>query len=115
MKTIKGPAIYLAQFMGDRPPFDNEPGKFTTFIAYEWTAEPYGANLHRNVIFEGNAAPYPFTSLDSREPQDLWDWLETIRKNGFEALAIPHNGNAVRQGYWGAAPRCLCWWHLRRR
>ena len=23
MKTIKGPAIYLAQFMGDRPPFDN--------------------------------------------------------------------------------------------
>ena len=71
-----------------------EPGKFTTFIAYEWTAEPYGANLHRNVIFEGNAAPYPFTSLDSREPQDLWDWLETIRKNGFEALAIPHNGNA---------------------
>jgi sugar phosphate isomerase/epimerase len=23
MKTIKGPAIFLAQFMGDRPPFDN--------------------------------------------------------------------------------------------
>ena len=23
MKTIKGPAIFLAQFMGDKPPFDN--------------------------------------------------------------------------------------------
>ena len=23
MKTIKGPAIFLAQFMGDQPPFDN--------------------------------------------------------------------------------------------
>ena len=24
----------------------------------------------------------------------LWDWLDAIRKQGFEALAIPHNGNA---------------------
>jgi hypothetical protein len=71
-----------------------EPGRFTTFIAYEWSATPSGANLHRNVIFKGNSAPYPFTSLDSKEPQDLWDWLEAIRKNGYEALAIPHNGNA---------------------
>ena len=23
MKTLKGPAIFLAQFMGDQPPFDN--------------------------------------------------------------------------------------------
>ncbi len=23
LKTIKGPAIFLAQFMGDQPPFDN--------------------------------------------------------------------------------------------
>src|SRR6185437_11181802 len=47
-----------------------EPGKFTTFIAYEWTA---GA-LHRNVIFRGNSAPYPFSSLDSDRPEDLWAW-----------------------------------------
>jgi hypothetical protein len=71
-----------------------KPGKFTTFIAYEWTAMPYGANLHRNVIFKGNSAPNPFTSFDSKSPEDLWAWLETIRKRGFEALAIPHNGNA---------------------
>ncbi len=69
------------------------PGKFTTFIAYEWTAFQNGGNLHRNVIFKGDAAPFPFSSLDSKAPEDLWNWLETIRKQGFEALAIPHNGN----------------------
>ena len=26
MKTIKGPGLFLAQFVGDRPPFDNLPG-----------------------------------------------------------------------------------------
>jgi hypothetical protein len=70
------------------------PGSFTTFIAYEWTAAANGANLHRNVIFRGDAAPSPFTSWDSRDPADLWDWLDAIRKQGFEALAIPHNSNA---------------------
>lgn len=71
-----------------------QPGKFTTFIAYEWTSMPSGQNLHRNVIFRGNDAPAPFTSADSRDPQDLWTWLGKIRGQGFEALAIPHNANA---------------------
>lgn len=71
-----------------------QPGKFTTFIAYEWTSMPGGANLHRNVIFKGNTAPAPFTAIDSKDPRDLWTWLSKIRGQGFEALAIPHNGNA---------------------
>jgi Protein of unknown function (DUF3604) len=70
------------------------PGAFTTFIAYEWTAMTDGANLHRNVIFRGDKAPAPFTSADSGNPEDLWHYLETIRKEGYEALAIPHNANA---------------------
>jgi hypothetical protein len=70
-----------------------EPGRFTTFIAYEWTASAGGGGLHRNVIFRGDNAPYPFSSLDSNRPEDLWAWLEKIRKEGYEALAIPHNGN----------------------
>ena len=71
-----------------------QPGKFTTFIAYEWTSMPSGQNLHRNVIFRGDTAPSPFTAQDSTDPQDLWTWLSKIRSQGYEALAIAHNGNA---------------------
>jgi hypothetical protein len=72
-----------------------QPGKFTTFIAYEWSSMPSGKyNLHRNVIFSGDKAPLPFSSLDSNKPEDLWTYLESVRKAGYEVLAIPHNANA---------------------
>lgn len=72
-----------------------EPGKFTTFIAYEWSSMPDGKyNLHRNVFFAGDRAPFPFTSADSRRPEDLWTWLEAQRKQGYDVLAIAHNANA---------------------
>lgn len=71
-----------------------EPGKFTTFIGYEWSSMPSGSNLHRNVIFRGSEAPFPFSALDSNRPEDLWSYLEHHRSNGIEGLAIPHNANA---------------------
>jgi len=70
-----------------------EPGKFTTFIGYEWTSTPNGQNLHRNIIFRGDTAPVPFGRSDSDKPEDLWTWMDDIRKAGHEALAIPHNSN----------------------
>jgi len=73
----------------------NDPGSFTTFIGYEYTAfSDDRGNLHRNVIFRGGAAPpRPFTAHDSNDPEDLWRWLDARRDEGFEALAIPHNSN----------------------
>ena len=73
---------------------NNQPGRFTTFIAYEWTSMPDGRNMHRNVIFSGRRAPAPFTSLDSNKPQDLWAYLGKVRHQGYDAIAIPHNANA---------------------
>jgi len=69
------------------------PGTFTTFIGYEWSSMPGGKNLHRNVFFNSDRAPLPFTSLDSEKPEDLWHYLERVRADGIDVIAIPHNGN----------------------
>jgi hypothetical protein len=78
----------------------NEPGRFTAFIGFEWTAGG-SSNLHRNVVFRGNGAQAglvePFTTLPpmgSGDPADLWKWMAaTEDKTGSEVLAIAHNGN----------------------
>ena len=50
----------------------NAPGAFTTFPAYEYTSSREGGNLHRNVIFRGDAVPdYPYGRGDSINPEDL--------------------------------------------
>ena len=81
----------------------NQPGTFTTFNAYEFTAmevigdvvDNAGAiNLHRNVIFRDDAPTRLFTTLVSPNPEDLWDWMNTERAAGRDVLAIPHNSNA---------------------
>ena len=77
----------------------NEPGKFTAFIAYEWTSNYAGGNnLHRNVIYRDGGAigkqMAPMTTFDSENPEDLWKWMANYEaKTGGKLLAIPHNGN----------------------
>ncbi len=75
----------------------NDPGRFTALIGYEYTTRG-GYNLHRNVIFRGDASvanqTVPFSQFDSQNPEDLWRELDRFEKaTGTEVLAIPHNGN----------------------
>jgi Protein of unknown function (DUF3604) len=72
-----------------------QPGKFTTFVAYEWTSTPDNRNMHRNIIFKDSkkVPDLPFTSLDSDHPEDLWVWMDSQRRAGNELLAISHNAN----------------------
>ncbi len=73
-----------------------QPGEFTTFAAYEYTSSTdQRGNLHRNVIFrDTDKLPVmPFSRFHSQNPEGLWDWMDAIRAQGIEALAIPHNSN----------------------
>ncbi len=60
---------------------NNDPGHFTAFIGYEWTAQG-SFNIHRNVIYKdsGDLArqSLPFTTgapLGSPKETDLWKWM----------------------------------------
>ena len=78
-----------------------EPGKLTTFSAYEYTSVKtreggdgfVGGNLHRNVVFRDKAPKRLFSTLDSTNPEDLWDWMDNERAEGRDVMAIPHNSN----------------------
>ncbi len=77
----------------------NDPGRFTAFIAYEWTSNAGGGNnLHRNVIYRDGKKlaeqVLPMTTFQSENPEDLWTWMaDWEKKTGGQLLAIPHNGN----------------------
>jgi hypothetical protein len=74
-----------------------EPGTFTTFAGFEWSANPMKRNLHRVVVFRDTRV-LPERPLSSNEngddPESLWRWMEDQRSRGSSLLAIPHNGNA---------------------
>ena len=75
----------------------NEPGVFTTFIAYEWSAAPKGGNLHRNILFRDHKVPdAPMSYIDLNREEGLWNWLAELEKQGIKGIAIPHNSNASK-------------------
>ena len=89
-----------------------QPGRFTTFAAYEYTSSTdERGNLHRNVIFrDTDKLPVmPFSRFHSQNPEGLWDWMDSLRAQGIEAMSIPHNSNGSNGAMfqmvdWAGAP-----------
>jgi len=79
----------------------NDPGKFTTFAAYEYSPPlPDQGKIHRNVIFRGSTVPARAVSaMDAATELDLWAQLSRDCIEPCEFLTIPHNPNKS----WGLA------------
>jgi hypothetical protein len=97
---LEDPAIRTPPWIASAEAADrnNEPGRFTALIGWEWSSLPDAANLHRIVFMDGDAADarkfLPFHSGMSSDPEDLWAWLDkTEREVGAAFVAIPHNMN----------------------
>ena len=79
----------------------NDPGTFTAFIGYEWSARASQNKprmIHRNVLYEGGSDKarqvVPFSRFHSSDPADLWAYLQDYEdRTGGKVLAIPHNAN----------------------
>ncbi len=76
---------------------------FTSFIAFEWTANPGGDNMHRNVVFKSDAvpavAPDPFIA---KRPEALWQALREgciDSDSGCDAITLAHNTNLSAATY----------------
>ncbi len=71
-----------------------EPGKFTTFAAYEWTNGAAQSHIHRNIIFKDMKVPdYPISALEARDGESILSFLNEITEQGATVMAIPHNTN----------------------
>ncbi|TNF35678.1 MAG: DUF3604 domain-containing protein [Deltaproteobacteria bacterium] len=75
----------------------SEACTFTSFVGYEWSANPRTSNMHRNVIFADDRVPaWPTGYFDEPLPEGLWRALREgclEAGTGCDALAIPHNSN----------------------
>ncbi|MCA9504917.1 MAG: DUF3604 domain-containing protein [Myxococcales bacterium] len=73
------------------------PCDFTTFVAFEYSANPEMSKVHRNVIFRNEHVPaLPISSNDVPTATGLWRTLAATCQEagiGCDALTIPHNPN----------------------
>lgn len=73
---------------------------FTSFVAYEWSGNTYGNNLHRNIIFRNAEVPaLPITYYEQWKAEDLWAQLQSQcldQPGNCDVLAIPHNSNIAQ-------------------
>ena len=73
------------------------PCDFTTFVAFEYSANPEMSKVHRNVIFRSQHVPaLPISSREVPTATGLWRALAADCQQagiGCDALTIPHNPN----------------------
>lgn len=84
-----------------------KPGKFTTLLGYEFSANTPSAKftdmsgsrpsvpgmLHRNVIFRSDVVPDKAFSAYDGTGEDMHKWMEANCTGKCQVLAIPHNIN----------------------
>jgi hypothetical protein len=70
------------------------PGKFTTFIGFEYSPTlARGGMLHRNIIYRGAKVPNTVFGSADGFAEDLLRWLDVQCTDNCKALSIPHNPN----------------------
>ena len=79
----------------------NEPGRFTTFAAYEYSPPlPDRGKIHRNVIFRNDTVPTrAISAFDALTEINLWNMISADCEAPCDFITIPHNPNKS----WGLA------------
>ncbi|MBI2570642.1 MAG: DUF3604 domain-containing protein [Candidatus Schekmanbacteria bacterium] len=75
---------------------ENAPCSFTAFAAYEYSAQPAGAMMHRNIVFLGDRLPKRAWSFnDVPDEWALFDRLDADCPGDARCdyVSIPHNSN----------------------
>lgn len=95
-RCTQGMATAWGEIQDSAARFD-APCRFSTFVAYEYSANPELSKTHRNVIFKNAEVPaLPVSSRTTPEALGLWQSLakECIDAGtGCDAITIPHNPN----------------------
>ncbi|MBC8071062.1 MAG: DUF3604 domain-containing protein, partial [Deltaproteobacteria bacterium] len=87
----------------------NDPCTFTSLVAYEHSAQPDGAMLHRNVVFRGTELPTePVSSFEAVDEWQLFNSLDQQCPHGVgkdcDYITIPHNSNLSDGRMFQSAP-----------
>jgi hypothetical protein len=86
---------YLWTYLGKLARVNNDPGRFLTFLAEEWTSSfekyseehPYGYYGHRNLIFADPYFPRWWNARSGQTPASVWEELRKMKAN---FVHIPH-------------------------
>jgi hypothetical protein len=87
---------YLWNYLAKIARANNDPGRFLTFLAEEWTSSfekyddpkrPYGYYGHRNLILGDPYFPFWLNERDGKTPAEVW---EILRKAKADFVHIPH-------------------------